>query len=341
MANRHVAFEDTPRWEQVEEVIHGWHRPRLPDRLEHVIPNSGEGGVLAVARVVRKSLSKIPSVLYKRRLEVKVISWLYDFIRENIKRGRVFDLGEVLQRGSADCLGYAKLFTLLGRRLGLNVGVVEVVVDNAGRHVPHTACLVILSDGRRRLVDLWYGSTNIKHKRLGLQVKQGSIWSVRDLEIRELVDIKGVSYLPDTCIDAITLYIRGNRHLEQQEFDAAIKCYSKAIGLYPGNARLFYNRAIAYENLGEYEQADADYAQALSNDADVTRVLATEHDVVTSLLDLDARGIDSLAQDMYLLYKGLVTGKEVPLAGVAIKFGLSEIETRNILFSVEAKLSAL
>lgn len=340
MENRHASFEDAPRMEQVEATIDSWQRRRLPERLERLVSTSGEGGMIEVARLVSKSLSEIQSVGYKSRLEVKVISWLYDFIRINIKRGRVFDLGEVLLRGHADCFGYSKLFTLLGRLLSLNVGILEVVVDNAGRYVPHTACLVKLSDGGLRFVDLWYGSTNIKHKRLGLQVKRGDVWSVEDLEMRELGNMEEVCYLPDSCVDAITLYIRGNRHLERQEFDAAIECYSKAIGLYPGNARLFYNRAIAYENLSEYKRANADYTQALGDDAAVTRVLATEHDAVISLLDLDARGIDNLAQEIYLLRKGFLTGREVALAGVARKFGLSETETRTILSRVEAELSA-
>ncbi|MFC2017502.1 tetratricopeptide repeat protein [Chloroflexota bacterium] len=148
-----------------------------------------------------------------------------------------------------------------------------------------------------------------------------------------------VCYLPDRCVDAITLYIRGNRHLERQEFDSAIKCYSQAIELYPGNARFFYNRAIAYENLGEHQKANADYTQALCDDAAITRILAREHDEVISLFDLDARGIGNLAQEMYLLHRGFATGKKVPLPRVATRFGLSETETKATLSFVEAKLA--
>ena len=60
-----------------------------------------------------------------------------------------------------------------------------------------------------------------------------------------------------------------------------------------------------------------------------------EHDEVISLLDLDARGIGSLAQEMHLLHKGFTTGKEVPLVAIARRFGLPEDETKNILSSVE------
>ena len=60
-------------------------------------------------------------------------------------------------------------------------------------------------------------------------------------------------------------------------------------------------------------------------------------DKVTSLLYLDASGIGSLTQKMYLLHKGFTTGKEVPLANVAKRFGLPETETAVILSSIEEK----
>ncbi len=327
-------LRDAPGMEQVEAIINNWQRPALP-----LAPTFGKGSLVELAHLVRGSLAKIRSVSRKSRLEVKVISWLYDFIRANVNRGKIFGLREVLLQGSADCLGYGKLFILLGRLFGVDAGIVEIVIDNAGRYVPHTAVLVRLSDGRLRFIDLWYGSKNIRHKRIGLQVKQGSVWRIEDVEIRELSNRGEKCYLPDSCVDAITHYIYGNRHLERQEFDDAVSCYSKAIGLYSGNARFFYNRAIAYENLGEHEKANADYAQALCDDAAMIRVLATEHDEVTSLLNLDAKGIDSLVQDMYLLYHGFTTGKKVQLSRVARKFGLSVVEAKTTLSSVEAKVT--
>ena len=218
---------------------------------------------------------------------MRLISWLYDFIRANVKRGRLFDLRQVLQQGSADCLGYSKLFTLLGRLLGLEVGVIEVVIDNRGRYVPHTTTLVRLANQQPRLVDLWYGAKNIKHQRLGLSVKRGRGWQIEDVDRSELPDLAAVTYLPDPCVNAITLYIQGNQHLNRQEFASAIEYYTKAIKLYPSNARLFYNRAIAWENSGEGKKAATDYTRAFSNEAAVIRILAREHEAVTSLINLD------------------------------------------------------
>jgi len=334
-----IPFDDAPTIDGVKAVIADWQSPGLPDGMKHFAPVLNGGGVVELACLFRESLSGAKGLRDRSRLEAAIVDWLCDLVRANVKRGRVFEMGEVLEEGRADCLGYAKLFTLLGRWFGLDVGVIEVVVDNAGRYVPHTAVLVRLT-GRWRIVDLWYGSGNIRHRRLGLRVRQGETWSIRDLELKELGDWDEVCYLPDTCIDAITLYIRGNRYLERKEFQAAIECYSLAIELYPGNARFFYNRAIACENLGRPGKAVADYKQALSGGAALIRILATEHAEVISLLDLDDRKIGGLAQEIYLLHRGFVTGRKVPLARVARKSGLSEAATRALLSLVEARLAA-
>ena len=276
-------FTDAPRLEQLRVTIQAWHQPAAPTGLAKVT-----SALTAESEsLVKPRLSRINSPDYRSRLEVRLISWLYDFVQANVKRGRLFDLRQVLQQGSADCLGYSKLFSLLGRLLGLETGVVEVVIDNQGRYVPHTAILVRLANQQPRLVDLWYGSKNIRHQRLGLSVKRGQGWQVEDVDRPELPNLAAVTYLPDPCVNAITLYIQGNQHLNQQEFASAVECYTQAIKLYPSNSRLFYNRAIAWENLGEGKKAATDYTRAFSNEAAVIRILAREHEAVTSLINLD------------------------------------------------------
>ena len=64
----------------------------MPNSLKHLAPTSGRGSVVELARLVRGSSAEIHNTRQKSQLEVKLISWLYDFIRENVKRGRVFDL---------------------------------------------------------------------------------------------------------------------------------------------------------------------------------------------------------------------------------------------------------
>jgi tetratricopeptide (TPR) repeat protein len=332
-------FADSPAPAEMERVLEKWLRRPLPPILDRRLCLQGRESTIDIFGIIREILSSVKSVRSANRLAVPVIDWLFGLIRCNVKRGRVFDLRQVLEQGKADCTGYAKLFTQAGRMCGLDAGVVDVVIDNSGRLVPHTASLVLLPGGQYRFVDLWYGSANIRHRRAGLSVKRHGKWEIADFDLKSLASVDEISYLPDSCIDGITGYIIGNRHLSIGEYEQAVACYSGALELYPGNPRFYYNRAIAYENLGKGREAEADYVRALRDDAAVTRVLAIEHEEVTSLIDLDEKGIANAAQAIYLLRNGFTTGRRVPLRTIARRYGLSEEETGNILSSVERRLA--
>ena len=219
------------------------------------------------------------------------------------------------------------------------MGVVEVVIDNRGKIVPHTATLVRLAGGRRQIVDFWYGSKDIKHKRLGLNVKRGHQWQVEDLDFQELKAVEDISFLPNRYVDAITLYIEGNRALKKGDYAQAVEQYSHSIRLYPENARTYYNRAIAYEKLGERKKAEGDYARALQDDSAIMRTRATQPEEIVDLIRLDEKNISEREQQVYLLSQGFVTGQKVSPPAIALKSGLPPEEIMNILASVEKTLS--
>ncbi len=174
--------------EALSSALEEWQLPALPQKpascplLRHL-------GRSARARIAATRDDQV-----KTGIELAIVDWLYQTIRQNIKRGRLFEINRVLEERQADCLGYSKLFLLLGERLALDTGIVEVVVDNAGRFVPHVANIIRLSNGCKRFVDLWYGSCDVSHRRLGLAVKQRGRWRVVDAdrkELRKFSDIKG------------------------------------------------------------------------------------------------------------------------------------------------------
>jgi tetratricopeptide (TPR) repeat protein len=271
-------------------------------------------------------------------------NWLYDSIKRNVKRGRIFQLRDVLHHQQADCLGYAKLLSSLGQRFGLDMSIVEVVIDNGGRYTPHYVNLLKSTTGGRRFMDLWYGSRDIMHRRIGAQVKEGQRWQTKDLNWDELEEVEDIRGLPSTSIDGIIHYILGNRHLERgirganrEELDSAIAHYSKAINIYPGYARAYFNRAIAYDNEGKYEEANLDYAQALRDDASQIRVLATEHEEVIQLMELDRANIGMKEQEIYLLRRGFVTGEQMSSADMAKRYGISESEVDDIISTIDTK----
>lgn len=296
----------------------------------------------------RWDLSQSPptasSLTTEKKSELAMLNWLYDLIKRNVKRGRIFQLRDVLLHQQADCLGYAKLLSSLGPRFGLDIGIVEVVIDNGGRYTPHYINLIKLSSGRRQFMDLWYGSRDIRHRRIGAQVKEGRRWRTKDLDWDELEEVEDIRGLPSTSVDGITHYILGNRHLERgirdtdrEKLDSAIADYSKAINLYPGYARAYFNRAIAYENEGKYEKARLDYAQALGDDASQIRVLATEHEEVIQLMELDRANIGMKGQEIYLLRRGFITGEQMSSTDIAERYGISESEVDDIISAIETK----
>ncbi|MDY6916354.1 MAG: tetratricopeptide repeat protein [Chloroflexota bacterium] len=307
-----------------------WHVPPPPAPLGQ--REEGPGAESAGSQA-RRTLAAARSRIGRTAIEIAISDWVYDLVRANVKRGRFFELSDVLRAGRADCLGYARLFSAVGPLFGVDFGVVEVIVDNSGRHVPHHVGLLNLSNGTRRFVDAWYGSKNVVHRRIGALVDG----KPRDVDVAELGDAE-VRGLPDACIDAITLYIRSNRLLEQGEFDPAIEGYSRAIRLYPNNTRAYYNRALARDRKGDVSGAEQDYAEALKDESRLVRVLATVEEL-EGLLLLDERRVPEREQDIYLWRKGFKTGKPTDCEEIARTVGMSTAQVRQIIARTERLLA--
>ena len=330
-----------------DRVLSHWAQPPVTPPLRTIIEKhqSAELDLKHLGKWVGAELSQNRDIETKVQVEQACLDWLCDLTRANVKRGRVFELDQVLQEGAADCLGYAKTLVLLGGRFALDIGIVEVVIDNAGRYVPHVANILNLANGRRRFVDLWYGSRNANHRRWGLQVREGTTCLIKDVSQDDMDRLTGVEGLPMKAVDAITCYIMANRHLEhglrygeEEELAQAMKYYDLAIRLYPQNARFYFNRAVAYENMGEPQKAEAGYARALQDEASQIRVLAREYPETTQLIELDERGISPRDQEVYLLRKGFVTGEEVDRGAVAVRCKVSSEEVERIVSEIEARL---
>ncbi len=333
---------------KLDKILSQWSLPPIPPGLRAITEKYQDKklNLKDLGNWVREELAQTQDMEKKAKLELAALDWLYAFIRENVKRGRVFELDQVVNQRCADCLGYAKMFQLLGRNFGLDIGIVEVVIDNAGRYVPHPINILRLAGKRRQFIDPWYGSKDINHQRIGAQVKEKGKWLIKDVNRDELEKLAEVKGLPAECVDAITHYIMGNRHLEQgirrsdeKELRKAIDYYDEAIKLYPQNARFYFNRAVAYENIGEKGKAAKDYAQALKDKASQIRVLAREYEESTQLIELDQRDISLQKQEIYLLRKGFITGKEKSAKDVASHYGISAEEVEQIISEIEAKSS--
>jgi len=310
----------------LSKAVADWHIPELPEELEKAdIPRLD---LEAARHLISQRLSG--NAESRSRIQIAAADWLYNLVRSNVKRGRAFELDEVLSIRRADCLGYARLFSALGAEFDLELGIVEVLIDNAGRYVPQHVNLLNLADGTYRFIDAWYGPKDINHRRIGALVDG----ELRDIDRQELSAIHDLKGLPDHCIEAITLYIKGNRCLERDELDKAIGHYSEAIKLYPNNSRAYYNRAIARERRGEREPAETDYARALKDESSLIRVLATT-DELEELIRLDEEDISEQEQDVYLWHKGFKTGVQVGYEEIGRMYGISPEAVKEMILKVE------
>lgn len=333
-----VKLSDSANPAELTAIIARWELAAIDGQLGEIIQSADGTQFWELSALFEQKLKSLDNIRAKSRLEKLILDWLYDFVRLNVIRGRIFDLREVLRTGSADCLGYAKILTVLGRLCGLDLGIVEVLIDNRGRVLPHTATLVRLADGKRQFVDFWYGSRDIHHRRFGLRVKKDGRWLIEDVDSRDVKNVEDITYLPDQTVNAITFYIEGNGLLKKGDYAAAVKEYTRAIRLYPQNVRAFYNRAIAYEKLGWMSRAEEDYQQALGDDQSLKRAAAVQPEEIEALILLDEKYVPELDQKIYLLGAGFVTGKKVPARRIAAKLGLDEEEVETVMGFTERLL---
>ncbi len=244
-------------------------------------------------------------------IEEELVDWLFALVRHNVKRGRVWDLFDVLSQRRADCLGYAQLFTILAKDFGLDAGVIEVLRDSRGSYVPHVICMVRLANGRKRLVDPWYGSSDIRHRLVVVRVKQRGKLILKSLTMKGLESASEILGLSREQICGIEFYILGNFFFDRGMKDEAIDCYDLSIWLYPSHPRALFNRAVALESMGREESAKEDYQRVFSMKQSLPRILGNINEI-EQLIELDEEKLDDFDQQVYLLRRGFVTGHREP-----------------------------
>ena len=260
-----------------------------------------------LAKVAQSFLITISDPERRSLFEEKVVDWLFSLVRHNVKRGRFWNLFDVLTQRRADCLGYAKLFTILAKNFGLDAGVVEVIRDCRGRYVPHIVSMIRLADGRKRLVDPWYGSPDIRHRLMNARVRQRRKFVSKTMTLKSLESSSGVFGLSPEQIRGIDFYILGNSFFGRGMQAEAISCYDLSIWLFPSNPRAFFNRAVALESMGRQELSIKDYQRAFSMKQSFQKIVASAEDL-EQLIDLDEKQLEEFDQQVYLIRRGYITG---------------------------------
>lgn len=300
-----------------------------------IIDNLGEA-----ARIAASTLRNTEDPAQKADLEEKLVDWLYALVRYNIKRGPFWNLADVCRERRADCLGYAQLFTFLMREFGLEGGVIEALQDSSGSYVPHQVCLVRLTDGRKRLVDGWYGSADMRHQLVTVRVRTDSRLKSRDLTFEELELTSEVFSLAPEHVAGVSFYILGNAYLERGMNADAVDCFDVAAWLYPRNVRALFNRAVALESMGEKDRAAEDYSRAFADESGLTRLLASVENAA-ALIELDEKGISEPDQRIYLLREGFISGQTEEWVSIAALCGVTVADARASYDLVIANLGTV
>jgi tetratricopeptide (TPR) repeat protein len=201
--------------------------------------------------------------------------------------------------------------------------------------VPHYVCLINLVDGRKRLLDPWYGSADMMHRTLVAWLP-GHL-SPSQITMKALQKAGRIEGLAPEQVAGLSFYILGNAYLARGEAAQAVDCYDISLWLYVENPRALYNRAIALEILGKTEQAQSDYQHAFSIPSSMVRLMATiEH--IEPLIYLDEKDVDEPSQRIYLLRQGFITGRQEHWAEIAGICGLIPAKARQIYKSTLTKL---
>ncbi|NXF73107.1 SGTB protein, partial [Sclerurus mexicanus] len=72
--------------------------------------------------------------------------------------------------------------------------------------------------------------------------------------------------LPENVVKADQLKDEGNNHMKEENYGAAVDCYTRAIQLDPNNAVYYCNRAAAHSKLNNYREAIKDCESAIAID---------------------------------------------------------------------------
>nr|MBL0699419.1 tetratricopeptide repeat protein [Desulfobacterales bacterium] len=176
---------------------------------------------------------------------------------------KCFDLAEVVKDKKAQCLSYTVLVYLLGVSLGFSVfplGVTEIVIADelpVGRF--HCASLFKLVDGRMMMVDLAVGP--IISQPFNLEetfMQKGEYWELIDDQNPLLINRRFTITDQKGLISFICL---NNGMLADNE--QSIQYYNQALKLKPRYPEAFSNKGLAYEKLGQFDDAVACYDKAI------------------------------------------------------------------------------
>jgi len=202
--------------------------------------------------------------------EERIIRELSQRIRKEIGvKDKFFQLGDVIKRKLAQCLGHTLLFYILGNSVGLSakaIDVEELFTGEPAQDPGHVANIVRLASGGTTIVDLALGLKISKSFKLEDEfAKVDNYWELNN-KLNPLGIHRRIQILDRDGLIAIIFSNRGNDYTRLDEHKKAISAFNKAIELDPKLSDAYSNRAGVLLKLGQYSKAISDCAKAIKLD---------------------------------------------------------------------------
>jgi tetratricopeptide (TPR) repeat protein len=245
--------------------------------------------------------------------ECRIAEQLLDQVRLPLRYDvETFELGDVIAKQQAQCLGMAQVYWILARSVGLPAVPLDVLATDKDHPLPpgqaHICCAVNLADHTTLILDgvsqgQVYGPCQLSD----LYLEQGLYLSLRDCPPLS-IPFQRVRVLDASGLRAHLVNARAGQLARLGRLQEALALYTEAIHQSPDLALAWGNRAVVSYKLGEFRQAIADCNQAIDLDPDSARTLNTRASCYVrmarlgeALLDLD-RAVtldDRLAMTFY------------------------------------------
>lgn len=204
------------------------------------------------------------------QFEEEVAKELFETIGKEIAKeenpGQYHDLAKVLKDKKADSGGYAQVFAILGKSLGLSVNLLYALEpatdsDTSRRHMNLG---VGLSDGKTVAVDLACRSLSKPFVLKEEFTEDGVYWEAKD---KNLLGIHSrIQAWNENGLLTMLYNFRGTEAGRSRKYAEALAHFTKAISLNPNYVKVYANRGAIYSQLGEHAAALADTAKAIELD---------------------------------------------------------------------------
>ena len=172
----------------------------------------------------------------------------------------------MIKHRQAQCISYSQLVYILGISIGLSVEAIDVekpITDILTPGWGHIATIVSLTNGKMMMVDFIPGIFVSKPFIIEKEfTKVGNYWELKDKN-NPLGIHRKIQILDTNMLIAAIYYNRGVAYGNLGQHNQAISDFTRAIELNPEFALAYNNRGVAYAWLGEFAQAKKDLLKAV------------------------------------------------------------------------------